>query len=76
MVYNLDTEKRIWLLMFMKCLPFNMYLGLVLVCAVLVAFRSMRAAGVLASSRVWYESGRMVRPWLRFGDAFQHSQFL
>ena len=53
-----------------------MYLGLVLVCAVLVAFRSMRAAGVLASSRVWYESGRMVRPWLRFGDAFQHSQFL
>ena len=53
-----------------------MYLGLVLVCAVLVAFRSMRAAGVLASSLVWYESGGMVRPWLRFGDAFQHSQFL
>ena len=42
-----------------------MYLGLALVCGVLVT----------ASSRVWYESVRMVHTWVRFGGAFYHSWF-
>ena len=47
-----------------------MYLGLALVCAVLVTILSMRAPVMLASSRVWYESARLVHTWVRFGGAF------
>ena len=52
-----------------------MYLGLALVCGVLVTLWSMRAPAMLVSSRVWYESVRMVRTWVRFGGAFYHSWF-
>ena len=47
-----------------------MYLGLALVCGLLVTVWSMRALAMLASSRVWYESVRVVRTWVRFGGAF------